>query len=339
MRIGFNPNKDKLQGSNDFYHQVIIPVHIPNQEGYFKDSFKIFKFCLESLFKTCHSKTYIAVVNNGSCMEVINYLDNLYRHGKIHELIHTSAIGKLNAILKGLAGHNFDLVTISDADVLFLNNWQKETYTVFENFKKAGVVSPVPSSKMLKQFTANIYLDNLFSKRLKFTKTRDKNSLQMFASSIGNIGFYKDIHLNKNLTISNSNNNVSAVIGAGHFIATYKGNCFDGIKNRFSYYSLGGDSEKILLDKPAEDKGYWRLSTAGNYAYHMGNVFEDWMLETFSSIKESKTEITIPNNLTNKPNTYLRPFAEFLFKVITQKAIWILFLRYKGLTKAEAKQY
>lgn len=337
MRIGFNPNKDKPQEPNDFYHQVIIPVYIPNHVGYFKDSFKILQLCSESLLKTSHSKTYIAIVNNGSCIEVINYLDELYRQGKIQELIHTSPIGKLNAILKGLAGHNFDLVTISDADVLFLNDWQKETYTVFENFKKAGVVSPVPSSKMLKQFTENIYLDNFFSNRLKFSKTRDKQSLQMFAASIGNIGFYKDIHLNKNLTISN--NNVSAVIGAGHFIATYKGNCFDGIKNRFSYYSLGGDSEKILLDKPAEDKGYWRLSTAGNYAYHMGNVLEDWMFETFSTIKESNTEINIPNSLTNKPKTYLRPFATFFFRIISQKAIWLLFLRYKGLTKEEAKQY
>ncbi|MGL3001279.1 glycosyltransferase family A protein [Flavobacterium sp. RSSB_23] len=339
MRIGFNPNKDRLQEPNDFYHQVIIPVHIPNQEGYFKDSFKILQLCLESLLKTSHSKTYIVLVNNGSCIEVINYLDDLYQQGKIHELIHTSPIGKLNAILKGLAGHNFDLVTISDADVLFLNDWQKETYTVFENFKKAGVVSPVPSSKMLKQFTGNIYLDNFFSKRLKFTKAKDKNSLQMFASSIGNIGFYKDIHLNKNLTISNSDDSICAVIGAGHFIATYKGNCFDGIKNRFSYYSLGGDSEKILLDKPAEDKGYWRLSTAGNYAYHMGNVLEDWMFETFSTIKENKTEINIPSNLTNKPNTYFRPFAVFLFRIMSQRAIWKLFLRYKGLTKEEAKEY
>jgi hypothetical protein len=337
MRIGFNPNKDKPVEPNDFFHQVIIPVYIPNHEGYFKDSFQILKYCLESLFKTCHSKTYVTIVNNGSCIEVINYLDELYRQGKIQELIHTSPIGKLNAILKGLAGHNFDLVTISDADVLFLNDWQKETYTVFENFKKAGVVSPVPSSKMLKQFTGNIYLDNFFSKRLKFTKTRDKLSLKMFAASIGNTGFYKDVHLNKNLTISN--NAVSGVIGAGHFIATYRGNCFDGVKNRFSYYSLGGDSEKILLDKPVEDKGYWRLSTAGNYAYHMGNVFEDWMFETFSTIKESKTEINIPNNLIHKPNTYLRPFAKLFFKIISQKVIWLLFLRFKGLTKEEAKEY
>ncbi|TDW47152.1 glycosyl transferase family 2 [Flavobacterium sp. 270] len=337
MRVGFNPNKDKLQEKNDFFHQVVVPVYIPNHEGYFKDSFKILQYCMESLFKTCHPKTYITVVNNGSCIEVINYLGDLYREGKIQEQIHTSAIGKLNAVLKGLAGHNFDLITISDADVLFLNNWQKETYTVFENFKKAGVVSPVPSSKMLKQFTENIYLDNFFSNRLKFTNTINKESLKMFATSIGNTDFYKDIHLNKNLTISN--NGASAVVGAGHFIATYKGKCFDDIKNRFSCFSLGGDSEKILLDKPAEDKGYWRLSTPGNYAYHMGNVFEDWMLEIFFEIEKNKAEIKIPNNLINKPNTYLRPFARFFFRIISQKKIWLLFLRYKGLSKEEANQY
>jgi cellulose synthase/poly-beta-1,6-N-acetylglucosamine synthase-like glycosyltransferase len=132
MRIGFNPNKNKPVEPNDFFHQVIIPVYIPNQEGYFKDSFKILQYCLESLLKTSHSKTYFTVVNNGSCNEVIEYLNSLQQQLKIHEIIHTSAIGKMNAILKGLMGHNFDLITIADADVLFLNNWQKNTYEVFK---------------------------------------------------------------------------------------------------------------------------------------------------------------------------------------------------------------
>ena len=56
---------------------MIIPVYIPNQEGYFKDAFSIFKLCLESLFKTCHAKTFITLVNNGSCNEVKDFLDYL----------------------------------------------------------------------------------------------------------------------------------------------------------------------------------------------------------------------------------------------------------------------
>ena len=62
MRIGFNPHKDKIQVASDYFHQVIIPVYIPNQEGYFKDSFSILKLCLNSLFKTSHIQTYFTVV-------------------------------------------------------------------------------------------------------------------------------------------------------------------------------------------------------------------------------------------------------------------------------------
>lgn len=50
MRVGLNPNKDKIIENTDFFHQVIVPVYIPHQNDYFKDSFQILKFCLESLF-------------------------------------------------------------------------------------------------------------------------------------------------------------------------------------------------------------------------------------------------------------------------------------------------
>ena len=41
MRVGFNPNKNKKIDESDFYHQVIIPVHIPNFEGYFNNIYYI----------------------------------------------------------------------------------------------------------------------------------------------------------------------------------------------------------------------------------------------------------------------------------------------------------
>jgi hypothetical protein len=335
MRVGFNPNKDKILDPNVFFHQVVVPVYIPNQEGYFKDSFQILQFCLESLFKTCHSKTYFTIVNNGCCVVVVEYLNSLQQQLKIQEVIHTTPIGKLNAILKGLMGHNFDMVTITDADVLFLNNWQKGTYDIFEAFPKAGAVSPVPSSKVLKQFTGNVIFENLFSSKLKFTATKDKESLQMFAKSIGNTDFYNKVQLNKNLTISTDI--IAAIVGAGHFVATYRGSIFETMK-KHSKFKMGS-SLKFFLDKPVEDKGYWRLSTTENHAYHMGNVFEEWMNETSSTIEENTKEIKSPNNLLSKPNSYLRPFVKFSFKIISQKVIWKLFLRSKGLTKEEANEY
>ena len=139
MRKGLNPHKDKPQEQSEFVHQIIIPVYIPNQEEYFKDSFRILQICLESLFKTVHKKTFISVINNGSCNEVKEYLDGLFISKKIHEVIHTTNIGKLNSIVKGLVGNNIELVTIADSDVFFLENWQQQTVKTFNAFPKTGM--------------------------------------------------------------------------------------------------------------------------------------------------------------------------------------------------------
>ena len=66
--------------------------------------------------------------------------------------------------------------------------------------------------------------------------------MMMFAKSIGNEDFYNATHLKKILTITNKN--ISAVIGAGHFVATYRGSVFDLLNNRYSPFSLGGTSCK-----------------------------------------------------------------------------------------------
>lgn len=198
MRIGFNPHKDKLNEKIAYNHQIIIPVYIPNQEGYFKDSFQVLKICLESLFKTIHSSTFITIVNNGSCREVVSYLDELFATSKINELIHTENIGKLNAILKGLAGNEIELVTIADCDVMFLENWQMETIAVYNNFPKTGVVGLVPQYKTFGYCCGNVIVENLFSKKLSFTKLKNLEALKKFYFSIG-WGEYLD---NENLGLT-----------------------------------------------------------------------------------------------------------------------------------------
>lgn len=337
MRVGFNPNKDKALPKSDYSHQVIVPIYIPHLKDYFTDSFKILRLCIESIIITSHTKTYITVVNNGSCNEVVSYINQLQEEGKIHEVVHTTAIGKLNAILKGLTGHQFSLITISDADVLFLNNWQRETYKVFEAFPRAGVVSPVPNPKNLRYYTANVIGYTFFSKKAAFTLVNEKEAMIAFAKSIGNESLYKPVHLEKNLTITKDN--ITALVGAGHFVATYKGVSFDALKQRFSKYSLGGDSEQFLLDKPATDMGLWRLSTQKNYAYHLGNVEEDWMQEEFfklnldSSIFENVADNKVYSGLINV--FLMKLFSRLIFR----KPFWKLYMRYKGLSQNEANQY
>lgn len=339
MRSGFNPNKDKPQEPNDFFHQLIIPVYIPNQEGYFKDSFMILKYSLESLFKTTHPKTYITLINNGSDSLVADYFTQLHKTGKIHEIINTTNIGKLNAILKGISGHDFTFITIADSDVLFLKDWQKETYKVFEKFPKTGAVCPTPSSKSLKNYTFNIWYDLLFSKSLRFTSVKNPKALMAFAESVENPKMYNECHLSKYLTINNGT--FKAVVGAGHFVATYRKEVFEKSSLKYSDFMLGGDSERQLLDFPVVKSGMWRLSTEDNFAFHMGNVKEKWMSEVLEKIESNNFNPQKAILLKEIKSSRIKFWIMFkLFaKIITQKRIWRYCLILKGLSKQEAKIY
>ncbi|UPZ16043.1 glycosyltransferase [Flavobacterium humidisoli] len=338
MRLGFNPNKDQETTNLTYSHQIIIPVYIPNQNDYFKNSLAILKLCLESLLLTVHKKTFITVVNNGSCAEVKNYLQELYVEKKIHEILETTNIGKLNAILKGVVGHNFPLITITDSDVLFLNGWQKATYSIFENFPKAGVVCPTPSSRSLRTYTSNIYWDNFFSKKLAFSKVKNPLALKNFAISVGNPDFYNRAHLENYFTISSSNE--KAVIGAGHFVGTYRGEIFNSLEVKYSNYKLGGNSESEILDIPVVKKGFWRLSSEDNYAYHMGNVVEQWMYNEVSKLEKDNTEIDFKLKSIEASSKWLFILKSKVFgKFILNKKIMKYFLRWKGLSKEEASNY
>ncbi|CAM4306397.1 glycosyltransferase [Flavobacterium terrigena] len=279
MRVGNNPHKDKETTHANYLHQIVIPVYIPNLEAYFKDSFQILQLCVNSLLETIHDKTFVTIINNGSCLEIRNYLDNLYENNKIHEVIHTENIGKLNAILKGISGNNIPYVTISDSDVLFCSNWQEETMNVFHSFKKVGVVGITPQFKTYETYCGNVLFENYFSKQLKFTQVEQPVELEKFYESIGWGKEYNQDYLKYTLSIENSN--CKALIGSGHYVATYKKVIFTEMPT-FIGFKMGGTSE-AFLDKIPLKYGLWRLTTAKNFAFHMGNVFEDWMSEIKST--------------------------------------------------------
>lgn len=336
MRIGFNPHRDKTQEQSTYLHQIIIPVYIPNQEGYFKESFKILQLCLESLFSTIHDKTFITIVNNGSASFIKEYLHELLEFGKIHELVHTHNIGKLNAILKGLGGNNIELVTISDADVLFLANWQKETVKVFAQVPKAGVVGIVPQFKMYESNCGTVLFDAFFDKRVKFIPVKNANALTRFYDSIGWDRNYNQDYLKYNLGFQ-FNLDLKVLIGSGHFVATYKKDMFQEITTYLGY-KLGGTSEGYL-DKAPLKKGYWRLTTYDNFAYHMGNTFEDWM--KIDNRQDHSIENPNSTFYKNKKESAIIYFIKnrLFIKFISIKWLCKLFLKWKGLPKEMLKKY
>ena len=341
MRKGKNKIKNKTLDITPCNHRVIIPLYIPNNEGYYKDAFDIFKMCLLSVKKTSATPIKISVIGNGCCDEVNASLYELFNEGCINELIiEKEAIGKINSILKVLRTAEERLITVTDADVLFLNNWEDEIIKIFKSFPKAGMVSPVPVFRTQLRYTSNIWMRYLFSEKLKFRPVKNPEAMTRFANSL-NWSYLSEKLKDVILTLEAKDGSTLAVVGNAHFVGTYKREVFNLLPKENSIYKLGGDSERLYTDLPVIKSGGYKLATYGNYAYHMGNTIVNWMGVTYENLQHTeKKEIDITNVSYLKQNKILFFLSEYLFKkMFIFKSIKRRFYISKGLTANQSNNF
>lgn len=337
MRAGVNPTKGgKLIDRAECHHRIVIPVHIPNEVGYFKDAYKIFEMGLFSILKTTISKVKISVISNKCSDEINTRLLQLYEKKLINELIiEEEGIGKINSILKAIRTVEERLITITDADVLFLNGWEEAVVDVFNSFPKAGAVCPVPVFRKHFDLTRNIWFDHFFSDKIRFLPVKNPVALEQFAKSIGWEWLEKEWN-DVIGTLKAKDGNI-AVLGCPHFVATYKREVFDQLPKGNSIYKVEGDSEFLFTDEPVLKMGGYRLACYDNYAYHLGNVHESWMDDEFNKLNE------VPKSVINY--SHLNSLKPSIFKYhLSSKVIKKLFknnfilrrtLAKKGLTKEQ----
>ena len=96
MRIGTNPNINSTIDFSIKSHRVIIPIYIPNAEGYFADAFNVLKVCIDSLLKTINNDTAITLISNASSKEVNDYISQLFIEKKIVKVVfNCENVGKM----------------------------------------------------------------------------------------------------------------------------------------------------------------------------------------------------------------------------------------------------
>jgi hypothetical protein len=291
MRIGANPNSNKKIISKDKAHRVIIPVFIPNTEGYFADSIKIFRICIDSLLKTINDDTAISIISNGSCQEANDYIIKLLQEKKIDKAVfNMNNVGKMNAIISEARASFEEFITFSDADVFFDKGWLAKTFEIFSKVPSAGFVSMNPTPQNL-GFANSTILDNVFNMVFRSKKTKDvctQSDLSHFHSSTGKDSEYTDKIMNS--TIYCVKNNENCIIGAGHFCCTIrKTSTLKYVPGEKSDSYASGGSESIYLDMPFDKTGLWRLSSSKAYVWHMGNVFEEeWTNKKLSEMNDFK---------------------------------------------------
>lgn len=288
MRIGSNPQKQEIKITITTHHRVVVVVYIPNEEGFYKDSFDVFKLCIDSLVSTINSKAALTIVNNGSHKKVKDFLNGYYEEKKIDTLIsHNTNIGKIDALIGAARGAREKYITLADSDILFVKGWQEKVEEVFAKFPNVGSVSPIPVRRGLLLGTSSVLKYVLLGKiKFKFIPIPENwVGYNRYLESI-NWGF-EDKDTNEWPVVEK--NGVRAVIGSGHQVLTVDRDIlFTTTPSNPSFTLVGNLSEHNYVDVPIDKAGKLRLSTYNNYAFHMGNKLESWMVD----IQEANTKTT-----------------------------------------------
>lgn len=280
MRLGVNPEKFKGEKNVKKQHRVIVTFYIPNvSDEYYVEGVDVLDVCLESLMNTINFETTcVTLINNNSEASINLIIDKYISKGQIDKyVLYSENKGKVYAVMNEIRGIYEPFVTISDADVLFIKGWEKAVFNVYKNFDKAGVVAPLPCSNLAFNHNNSVFFDNILAFSIKKNKIVADRDCDIYLEGLGN-----DSLLNRNNRNFNwrthqyylKNKNEVAILGAGHFVATYRtiliSNCY-----HYPEFKFFNGYEDQFIDNKADIKGYYRLSLPKTFAYHIGNRLDE----------------------------------------------------------------
>lgn len=324
MRIGVNPEKYKTEENHSYFHRIIIPVHIPDSaDSYYQNSITVFEHCLKSLFKTYNPEiTAITIIDNNSCSQVQALLK---KHRRLIDktIINRENKGKVNAVLNEAMGAYEPYITIADADVFFFGGWENAVFEVFKNNNRAGVVSPIPSQSLALYNNTSIFIESIFNNKIKYGKIVTDEDCELYLKGMGNKTLLnrnnrKYSWKEKQYYIEGKEN---AVIGANHFIATYKKEIFS-MDYSFPRIKFKNGYEREYFDKPSDVLGLYRLSTIKNYAYHLGGAIDSFILDIKFDEKSLVNEDLLKNLKKTKYSIYPYFLRKILFKFFHNFKKW-----------------
>lgn len=321
-----NPQKEERKITMTTHHRIVLVVYIPDEQGFYEKSLAVFKTCLDSIISTINSKAAITVVNNGSFEKVSTLLDIYLKEKKIDVLVsHNTNIGKIDAQIGAARASREQYITLTDADILFVNGWQEKVEEVFASFKNVGSVSPIPVRTGVFAGTSSV-LKQILLKKIKFYYSAIPENFTNYNRFLESINWDLDTNENNKWPVVESNG-CKAIVGSAHQVLTIDRDIlFATSPSNPSLTLVGGNSEHNYVDVPIDKSGKLRLSTFNNFAYHMGNNLEDWMLtvnennlkkENFKSVVLTSTLSTdlFNSKLKNRFYTLKKKIVKKLFSI------------------------
>ncbi len=141
-RIGQNPSRGQTLDFSPARTTVAMLVYAPHKAGYFQERMDVTRLTLESILANTREPFDLLVFDNGSCPEMVKYLQSLYEVGSIDYLILSKRnIGKLNALKIIFNAAPGEIVAYTDDDVFHLPGWLGAHLAVIDTFPNVGAVT------------------------------------------------------------------------------------------------------------------------------------------------------------------------------------------------------
>ena len=141
-RIGVNPSRGKTLDFAPARTTVAVLVYAPHQAGYFQNRLDVTRMTIESILFNTQEPFDLLVFDNGSCPEMVHYLQSLHERGVVdYLLLSKQNIGKLNALRMIFNAAPGEIVAYSDDDVFHLPGWLGEHLKIIDTYPNVGAVT------------------------------------------------------------------------------------------------------------------------------------------------------------------------------------------------------
>src|SRR3990172_552066 len=128
MRKGQNPAKFVKDVAHPERITVALLNYVPFLSGFYAETLDVLQVCLASLRREAGLPFDLLVFDNGSCLEVRDFLLKEKDEGRVQYLILSEKnVGKGGAWNMILAGAPGDIIAYTDSDVLFSPGWLKRS--------------------------------------------------------------------------------------------------------------------------------------------------------------------------------------------------------------------
>ena len=273
MRKGQNPAKFVKHVAKPERITVAVLTYIPFLSGFYAESLDVLTACLNSLWQNTTLPFDLMIFDNGSCPEVVGFLQHAFKEGRIQYLVlsekNLGKGGAWNVIFEAAPG---EILAYTDSDAYFYSGWLEASVDILEMFPNVGMVTSRPFRTP----------PELFSKTIEWAEAEPDVDIERgqyipweafreFDISLGQNEDEVQARYTSTEDVRLTYRGVSAHVGASHwqFVA------WKSVVRQFTPFEMNRPMGQVReLDRMVDQAGLLRLMTSEPLAMNMSNTLQ-----------------------------------------------------------------